>query len=112
MDGEKLSKIIDIKIMAGKRGLNKEIKGGYIGDLLSDVMANAPEGCVWLTVQAHQNIAAVALLKDMACIIVTGGNMPDEDTLVRADEENIPVFTSKDTSFELSLKLARIDGFL
>ena len=66
-------------IAAGQNDLEREVQGGYCGDLLSDVMANAPIGCVWLTVQAHQNIVKVALLREMAAIVLTGGQAPDED---------------------------------
>ena len=52
----------DLSIAAGKNGLDREIMDGYCGDLLSEIMGNAPAGCVWLTVQGHQNIVAVAVL--------------------------------------------------
>jgi predicted transcriptional regulator len=80
-----------LKSAAGEKGLNRSVKSGYSGDLLSDVMANAPEGCAWLTIQSHQNIIAVAVLREMACIIITGGHTPDTETINKADNEGIPV---------------------
>jgi hypothetical protein len=58
-----LVKKFNLPIAAGKNGLEREVKSGYCGDLLSEVIANAPEGCAWMTVQGHQNIVAVAVLR-------------------------------------------------
>ena len=79
--------------------------GGHCGDLLSEVMANAPVGCVWMTVQGHQNIVAVAVLKEMAAIILTGGQIPDDETLQKAEEEGIPVLLSPDSSYDIAGRL-------
>lgn len=92
----------DLKVVGGKRGLNREVRDGYCGDLLSEVMANAPEGCAWMTVQGHQNIVAVAVLRDMAAIIITGGQTPDDETIKKADQEGIPVLQWPGTSFSLA----------
>ncbi len=91
-----------LKVAAGQTGLDKEIKGGYCGDLLSEVMGNAGVGCVWLTVQAHQNIVAVAVLREMAAIVITGGSTPAPETVDKANAEGIPVLTYPGSSFELS----------
>ena len=64
----KISDIItklDLKVISGHNGLSNEITGGYVSDLLSDVMGNAREGEVWITLQTHQNIIAVGSLKDI-----------------------------------------------
>jgi predicted transcriptional regulator len=80
-----------LEVAGGHSGLDHDIKGGYCGDLLSDVMGKAPDGCVWLTVQGHHNIVAIAVLKDMAAIIIAGGHAPDPETIQKADAENIPI---------------------
>jgi predicted transcriptional regulator len=95
----------NLKAIAGEQGLDREIKGGYCGDLLSDVMANAPVGCVWLTVQGHLNIVAVAVLREMAAIVITGGREPDEETVQKADQEHLPVLQSPRSAFELAGRL-------
>ena len=97
---------LNLVLAAGENGLEKIISGGYCGDLLSDVMANAAEHNVWLTVQAHQNIVAVAVLKEMACIIITCGNKPDQITCKKADDENIPLLLSDRSAFDLTTALA------
>jgi predicted transcriptional regulator len=91
-----------LSIAAGNSGLNREVRNGYCGDLLSEVIANAPEGCAWMTVQGHQNIVAVAVLRDMAAIIITGGQRPDDDTIKKADGEGIPLLQWPGTSFSLA----------
>jgi predicted transcriptional regulator len=92
----------ELPVAAGKTGLDREIIDGYCGDLLSEVMGNAPAGCVWLTVQGHQNIVAVAVLRELAAIIITGGQTPDEETTRKADQEGIPVLLWPDSSFLLA----------
>lgn len=93
------------KAVAGARGLEREVRGGYCGDLLSDVMAKAPPGCLWLTVQGHLNIIAVALLREMAAVVITSGREPDPDTARKAEEEGIPLFTSPESAFTLAGRL-------
>ena len=68
-------------------------------------MADAPRGCVWLTVQGHQNIIAVAVLREMAAIILTGERLPDEETVLRADQEGIPVLLWPGDAYELAGRL-------
>lgn len=102
---EELVKIFAVKIHSGKENLTKEITGGYCGDLLSDVMANSKAGNVWITMQVHLNIVAVASLKEHAAIILVNNREPNEDTLKKAIEEKISILTSELTAFELAGKL-------
>jgi predicted transcriptional regulator len=94
-----------IQVAAGEKGLDRRIKDGYCGDLLSEIMANAPEGCVWLTIQGHQNIVAVAVLREMAAVILTGGQSPDDDTVRKANQEGIPILLWPQSAFELAGRL-------
>ena len=92
----------NLYIAAGQNDLEREVQGGYCWDLLSDVMANAPIGCVWLTVQAHQNIVKVALLREMAAIVLTGGQAPDQETIERANQEGLPILMWPGSAFDLA----------
>ena len=92
----------NLYIAAGQSDLDRQIQGGYCGDLLSDVMANAPVGGVWLTVQAHQNIVKVAVLREMAAIVLTGGQSPDQETIERANQEGVPILMWPGTAFDLA----------
>jgi predicted transcriptional regulator len=92
----------DLQVVAGEQGLERKIEDGYCGDLLSEIMANAPEGCVWLTIQGHQNIVAVAVLREMAGIIITGGQTPDDETLQKANQEGVPILLSSESAYQLA----------
>jgi serine kinase of HPr protein (carbohydrate metabolism regulator) len=84
---------------------NKEVVGGYTSDLLSDVMGNATEGDIWVTMQTHKNIVAVASLKELPAIIISNGNLPDEDTIEAANEEEVVLLSTEETTFEITGKI-------
>ena len=94
-----------LQVVAGDKGLDRQVEDGYCGDLLSEIMGNAPEGCVWLTIQGHQNIVAVAVLRNMAAIIMTGGQTPDDETLEKANQEGIPILLWSDSAYQLAGRL-------
>lgn len=102
MNGKDIVESLDLAVTAGEKGLDREIKGGYCGDLLSDVMANAKSGDIWLTMQSHQNIVAVAVLKELAAILLVNGRQPEEDTMAKAEEEGIPILSSPKPAFTLA----------
>jgi hypothetical protein len=77
-----------------------EVLGGYASDLLSDVMANSREGDLWLTLQKHVNIVAVAHLNGLAAIVLVNGRTPEPDTLVRAEEMGIPIISTPLQAFD------------
>jgi len=93
---------LGLVVYSGKKGLERSIKGGYASDLLSDVMGNAKEGQVWVTLQTHKNVAAIASLKDLAAVILVKGNRPDEDTAQHSDEEGVPVLGTDQNAFEIT----------
>lgn len=102
MKVKEIIKDLNLEVAAGEKGLDREITGGYCGDLLSDVMANTKSGDLWFTIQSHQNIVAVAVLKDLAAIILVNNRQPDEDTLAKAEEEGIPILLSTLSAFSLA----------
>ena len=97
--------ILDLKVFGGSQGLDHEITGGYTSDLLSDVMGHAENGKIWITLQTHKNVIAVASLKDLAAVILIKGLEPDADMLAQAEEEGIPVLGTCDQAFETTGKL-------
>jgi hypothetical protein len=105
VDIEAIVKEFNLKVMSATDNLKKNISGGYTGDLLSDVMANSREGDIWITRQVHQNIVAVASLKDHAGIILVNSCEPAKDTLEKAVRENIPIMVSDLSAFELTGKI-------
>ena len=85
--------------------LDRIVEGAYVSDLLSDVIAGARDGDLWLTLQVHQNIVAVAFLNNLAGIIIVGGREPDPDTLKKAEDQGVPIMVSSMRSYELAGKL-------
>ena len=103
---------LGLTIFCGEENLDNEIKGGYVSDLLSDVMGFAQEGNVWVTLQTHKNVIAIASLKELAAIVLVKGNKPEEDMLEQAKEEGIPVLTHRSSKETLaSLMISLIDTF-
>jgi hypothetical protein len=82
-----------------------DLSGGYVSDLLSDVLANAPKGGVLVTVQVHLNVIAVAVHAELAAVIFAADRMPDDAVRARAVEEGIGLYLSKATAFEIVGKL-------
>ena len=104
----KVSEMVEklgLTVFSGHAGLDNEISGGYVSDLLSDVMGFASEGQVWITLQTHQNVLAIASLKDLAAVILVKGLHPDEDTLKHSEEEGIPLLGTEMGTFEIAGKL-------
>ncbi len=105
MDIETIVNQLNLKVRSGNDRLNNNVTGGYTGDLLSDVMANSSAGDVWITRQIHQNIVAVATLKEHAAIILVSSCEPAKETLERAAQENMPLMVSDLPAFELTGKI-------
>lgn len=96
---------LNLKLLAGSEGLENEVNGAYIGDLLSWVMANCKEGNIWITIQGHINIVAVAALTNASCVIMAEGANMDDDTINKANSEGIPVLFSEKTSYDIAKDL-------
>jgi len=102
MKVSELVKELDLVVFSGREGLNREITGGYVSDLLSDVMGNASEGEVWVTLQTHRNVVAIASLKELACILLVGSLAPEQNTIDHSDSEGIPVLGTSLSTFEIA----------
>jgi hypothetical protein len=108
MNIEIIAKELNLKIMSASDKVQNNVSGGYTGDLLSDVMANSHEGDIWITRQVHQNIVAVATLKEHAGIILVNSCEPAKDTLEKAIHEKVPILVSNLSAFELTGKLYNV----
>ena len=96
---------LNLDVRVGINNLNVEVENAYISDLLSDVLANSQENDLWITLQIHPNIIAIASMKGLSGIVIINGREPEEDTVVKAKEENISIMVTSMTAFELSGKL-------
>lgn len=98
---QELAEHLELELVTKGAISKRKVEGGYASDLLSWVMAHARENDVWITIQSHQNIVAVASLLNLTAIIVAEGAKIDENTIIKADEVNIPIFSSKMSTYKL-----------
>jgi len=99
---------LGLQVRAGTGRLDRPVTGGHVGDLLSSVMAKSAQGQVWVTIQSHPNIVAVAALLELAVIIVVEGVEPEPATLARAQEQGVTVLTTTMGAFETVGKLYQL----
>ena len=92
---------LDLAVKTKSEIPDREVNRGYASDLLSDVLANSKEGDLWITLQLHLNIVAVASMKGLSGIVIINAREPEEAALLKAEEENIPIMVSKWPAFEL-----------
>ena len=101
----RLASALDLETRSARARLDNEVTGGYASDLLSDVLGNSRNGDLWVTLQVHGNIVAVASMKDLAGIVLVNGRQPEEETLERAEAEGVPILVSRLSAFDLIGKL-------
>jgi len=99
---------LNLKVLSGESGLDRDIDGCYVSDLLSDVMGNAEMGNVWVTLQTHKNVMAIASLKELACVILVKGLTPGEDTVEQSNEEGIPFLSTDMQTYETVGKIYQL----
>ena len=100
-----MKKKLDLKVLTENLDLSNEVSGAYICDLLSWVMGHAKKGDVWITIQSHANIIAVASLLELSCIIICEDAEVEEETIKKAIEEEIPILSSSESAFTLAKNL-------
>ncbi len=84
---------------------DKSAELGYTSDMLSCVMAGAKHNSLWVTLQAHLNIIAVATLLELSAIIITEGNQPDPSVIAKANQEGIVLLSTPEPSFNIAGRL-------
>jgi hypothetical protein len=82
-----------------------DVTGCYISDLLSDVLAHARPGVLWVTIQTHRNVVSVATMRDIAAVLITCNRKPDAATIAEAEEEGIVLLMTPLTAYEVAGKL-------
>lgn len=105
MTVKQLTETLELNIICMPDG-EREVTGGYAGDLLSWVMGRARAGDAWVTIMSNVNIVAVATLADPACIILSEGVAPDADVLTRAQSVGVNILGSKKDTFALCADIA------
>jgi hypothetical protein len=92
---------LDLRVRSARKSLARGVAGGYASDLLSDVLAHSQEEDLWITLQIHQNIVAVATMNNLAGIVLVNGREPEPDTIEKAEAEDVPIMVSEMPAFEL-----------
>lgn len=100
-----LAASLELKVFTSGVPLDKPVLGGYASDLLSDVIGHSRQGDLWLTMQIHPNIVAVAVLKDLAGIVLVNGREPDAGTLEQAIRQKVPLLGAGAGMFDLAGRL-------
>lgn len=107
-----------VKELSDKLGLtvfymeeeDREIEGAYCGDLLSWVMGRCPADSVWITIMSNQNVAAVAVLCDTACTVLSEGVQPDAELLERAEKQGVTLLGSDLDEYQLCWRIKELLG--
>lgn len=89
---------------------DREIETVYCGDLLSWVMGRCPADSAWITIMSNQNVAAVAVLCDTACTILSENVQPDAELLERAEKQGVTLLGSDMDEYQLCWKLKELLG--
>lgn len=99
---------LDLEVFYVSNPEGKTVSGGYVSDLLSDVMGNAEKNEVWITMQSHMNVVAIASLKELSAVIFVGGIEPAEAVVRKAEEEGIALLGTKLPTFSIAGRLYQL----
>ena len=102
----KLITLIEAKNLTPTLSEDREVTCGYVCDLLSWVMSHGDSGMAWVTVQTHMNVIAVAVLSEMACVILPEGIDMEEESLAKVVAEDMVVLQSPLTAFDICGRMA------
>lgn len=92
---------LGLEVISGMNSLDAEVTVGCVSDILSDVMAKAPRGSIWVTNHTHQNVMALVFFKRLSGVIIAGGLDLEADALQKAIEKEIPVLKTKACAFDI-----------
>lgn len=101
-----LAALIEAENVTPSLPMEREITCGYTCDLLSWVMAHGEEGMAWVTVQTHMNVVAVAVLADMACVVMPESIDMPKESLAKAADEGLVILKSPLTAYAICGRMA------
>jgi predicted transcriptional regulator len=104
---QQITQRLELTLLNPKVSFNtsQEVGQAHASDLLSDVLANAPGGGLLLTIQVHLNVIAVAVHAGLAAVVFTSGLAPEQQVLERAAAEGLPLFSTRESTFDVAGKL-------
>jgi predicted transcriptional regulator len=103
-----LERMLELTVLSGHNRLNTVVDGVFVSDILSDVMAKAAKGALWVTNQTNINVVAITFFKGLAGVILPNQLQLDRDALVKAKEKEIPVFSSALSAFSVAGELYKM----
>ncbi len=93
---------LGLEVKSAVESLDGAIEGCYVSDLLSNVMGQTGEGVLWVTMQGHPNIVAIASLLALSGIVVAGGAAIEQETINKAAENDVLILATEKSSFEVA----------
>ena len=102
-------KALELTVVSNGGALDEPLNGGYVSDLLSHVMGQSKAGQIWITMQGHQNIVAVASLIGLGAVIIAGGIEPEEQTITKANEQEVVLCKTRLSTYEVAGRLYQLD---
>ena len=99
---------LNLKVVSGNNHLAVTVIAGYVSDILSDVMAKAKKGTLWITTQTHENVIAIVFFRGLAGVILPEGLEPDKIAFEKAQEKEIPVLLTDLSAFEVAGRLYQL----
>ncbi len=109
MTVKQLQEKLELKFLCGEEIAEaRDVEGCYCGDLLSWVMSRAESNDVWLTVMGNVNSIGVAVLADIACIVLTENASLDKDAKNRALENDVIILTTSKNSYQIAAEISKL----
>ena len=87
---------------------DREVKGAYIGDLLSWVMGRAEADNAWITIMSNVNVAAVATLADVSCVLLAEGVTLEPEVLATAESKGVNVLSTSLSAFDAAKTISSL----
>jgi hypothetical protein len=97
---------LDLTVFTSPRNFSeRKPQGGYASDLLSCVMAGAQPENIWVTLQSHMNVVAVAALREVSAVIITENAQPEADVITKANEQGVVLLGTPEAGYQIIGKL-------
>jgi hypothetical protein len=102
---KQILEVMPLNLLTMESSADKQVDAACISDILSDVMAKAPKGAVWITNQTHENVVAIAFFKELSAVIFSNGAVPALETIEKADKKQITLYSCERTAFDIAGQL-------
>lgn len=103
-----LAEQCELQVLTCPDLLEREIKGCYIGDLLSWAMGKVKADNVWLTVMGNVNAVAVSVLTDASCIVLVDNASLDKEAETKAIQQEVVILSAKQGAYDLAIQISEM----